>query len=210
MVDSNLSVSLEKIVSKYPHISHFISDQFIQEQEEKGLRCFILKRLNDIPTRSLAERHLPYLETLLTKASDLNGYERLGAILRRASDWDQHQEFIAQVEITLCFKKLLLVQEIESELPHRKGSVDIKAAFDNKTTFCEITSLQSLEKSLKSQISEKAIQQKINAATKRGLHMSEEEAKEEIEDKNSAKVLLEKTKKQLPQEFPGFLAVETL
>ncbi len=40
--------------------------------------------------------------------------------------------------------------------------------------------------------------------------MSEEEAKEEIEDKNSAKVLLEKTKKQLPQEFPGFLAVETL
>jgi hypothetical protein len=139
-------------------------------------------------------RHLPTLEKRLAQLAPVTGYDRLGALLRGASDWDQYQEVLAQVDITLWFKHSNLLKEIEPILPHRAGSGDVLLSFSGQDIFCEVNSPQSIASAIESRnvISENTGDKKQSKNTKRSL-----------------RILLRKTDDQLPPEYPGILALET-
>jgi len=190
-MENKRSSRLCTILSKYPHIHQFLDDDFIMRQFEfeSGLKCHILRRLDNERSSHGTSRHLPTLEKRLAELASVGGYDRLGPLLRGASDWDQYQEALVQIDITLWLKKRNLLGEIAPELPNGSGNADILVGFLQHNLYCEVSSFQSLGKSIQSRES------RI------------EKNKNRHKIKKIVRTSLDKTNRQLPQDYPGILAL---
>jgi len=185
---------LQQMISKFPYLHQFFDDSFIERQCESGLTCYIVRGLVspiDGWTVQESEQHLPSLESRLSKLATINGYDRLKHLLRGASDWNSYQDVLAQIDITHWFKEKSLVKEIEPKLPNNEGYSDILLSFAQQDIYCEAHSFQSILKSLQSQVLE---------IEKKGDGLKE--------IKKAVRHLLKETKKQLPQDYPGILALD--
>lgn len=184
---------LKATICRFPHLRQFLDDDFIREQCDSDLKCHILRRLDNRKSSYNMCRHLPTLEGRLAQLATVTGYDRLGALLRRASDWDQYQEALAQIDVTLWFKRNNLLKEIEPVLPHRAGRGDVLLSFSGQDIFCEVNSPQSIAKSIESR----------NVSESTGAEKQSKNAKRRL------RVLLGKTDDQLPPDYAGILALET-
>lgn len=206
-----LFTELERIISQYPLLSQSIHKRFIAKNCDEGINCHILKRLSDKESSSDMQQHLPTLERRLAELAPIHGYERLGNILRGATNWDEYQEVLSQLDRTLWFKRNKLLAEIEPPLPHRLGSSDMVLCFSSQIIYCEVSSFQSLYKTLltRSKKQEKTVQVEFPNAQKITLR-EEQRSEVQFEAQKVVRNLLEKTKRQLPQGYMGILALDTL
>jgi hypothetical protein len=183
---------LHSVLSRFPHVHNFLDDDFIKGQYEGGLKNWLLRRLTDEQSRCDAEQHLPTLESRLSELARPSGqyngagYGRLAPLLRKASDWDQYQETLAQIDITLWFNEKGLLKEIEPELSFRNGKADILLSFSGQDIYCECTSFQSITKSLASKASIEGRTIQTNARRR----------------------LLRKADSQLPPDHPSILVLD--
>ncbi len=198
-MESDCYLQLQPIISQFPRIHQFLDDGFIREQCESGLKNFVLKR---------ADNHegLLYLDNLLAELTSVLGYDRLGDRLKMACSWDEYQEFLAQMDITLWFKDKDMVKEIEPKLANAMGKADILLTFSQQDIYCEVTSRESLEKSIESKRGNDA--QKVQNLLKKEPWMTQQDAENEIEIDRILRVLLRKTSRQLPANHPGILALD--
>jgi hypothetical protein len=181
-MENQTHTELCKILSGFPHVYSFLNNSFVKKQCEGGLKNYLLVRLNNRQSVDRTLKRLPTLENRLIKlASSCNsnattGYHKLACRLQDACEWDQYQEFLTQIDITLWFKQKDLLKEIEPDLPHRKGSGDILLTFQQQDIYCECTSFQSIFKSLqaKSRSNDDKIQRKLAKLTKGQPWMSKE------------------------------------
>jgi len=159
------------------------------------------------------ERYLEFRATLEKSSSGLasvNGYDRLQSSIEDVADWDGFQAIKAQIDITLWFKQKSLLKEIEPELPYRVGNADTLLSFSQQDIYCEVTSPESLQKSIESKESKKQSEaKKVQILLKKQPWMSKQDAEHEIKQDRITRSLLEKTNKQLPRNYPGILALET-
>jgi len=202
---------LQPIISEFPHLYQFLGDDFIMGQCESGLKNHLLKRLDNKESSRGTRQHLPTLEKRLTKLDSVIGFDKLKPLLRGTSDWDEYQEILAQIDITLFFKHKNLLKEIEPELPHRAGNADILLTFSQQDIYCEVTSFQSIAKSIESKTKskEKEIQDRLGELRKREPWKTEGDIEDELKIRRAVRNLLGKTKRQLPPKFLGILALET-
>ena len=151
------------------------------------------------------------LEKMSAGLASVKGYDKFKRFLRGTSDWDQFQEALAQIDITLWFKQTNLLKEIEPELPHRVGNADFLLSFSQQDIYCEVTSFESLAKSIESltKDGDNKIESKFQKVRKAQPWITRHNIEDETQVKRIAKNLLEKTKKQLPPNYPGILALET-
>ncbi len=129
-------LQLQSTLSKHPHIYQFLDDDFIRKQCDSGLKCYFLEYLANKESKSKPCQYLPTLEKMLAELSSVTGYDRLARLLRGASDWDEYNEFLAQIDITLWFKQKSLLKEIERGLPCSTGVGDILLAFSQQDIYC--------------------------------------------------------------------------
>ena len=156
------------------------------------------------------ERYLQFQETLEKIAAGLtlvNGYDRLISIIEGVASWDEYMEIRAQINTTQWFKEKGLIKEIEPKLPHREGYSDILLSFSEQDIYCEVTSPESLQKSMESNKYNE--EKKVHNLLKKQPWMSKQDAEHEIEINRITRKLLGKTNKQLPLNYPGILALET-
>ena len=198
---------LQPIIFKFPHLHQFLDNDFIRGQCESTLKNFLLKRLENEKSSHFTCRHLPTLEKRLAGLTSVTGYGRLCSRLRVASDWDEYEEFLAQIDITLWFKDKGIVKEIEPELANSMGRADILFTFSQQDIYCEVTSFQSIAKSIESKA--KSEEKKIRELGKRQPWKMEQDVEHELKIKRAVRNLLDKTKRQLPSNHPGILALET-
>lgn len=156
------------------------------------------------------KRYLDFQATLEKMAAGLtlvDGYDRLIRTIKRVASWDEYMGIRAQIETAQWFKENGLIKEIEPKLPHREGYSDILLSTSEQVIYCEVTSLESLQKSVESKEENEA--GKIQNLLRKERWMSETEAKHEIKISRIARILLGKTNHQLPPDRPGILALET-
>jgi hypothetical protein len=99
------------------------------------------------------ERYLEFQATLEKESAGLaavKGYDRLISTIKDVASWDKYMEIRAQINITRWFKENSLLKEIEPGLPHRRGNTDALLSFSEQDIYCEVTSPQSLQESIKS------------------------------------------------------------
>jgi hypothetical protein len=151
------------------------------------------------------------LDRRLLELSSVRGYERLGHLLRGASTWDEYQEFLGQIDITLWFKRNHLLTEIEPGLPHRKGEADVLATFLGNDMYCEVTAFQSIAKSMSTMtnLEKGRVQKKLSVLQKRQPWKSKIDMEHDFDVKRAVRNLLAKTKYQLPINHIGILALDT-
>lgn len=198
---------LQSIISQFPHIYQFLDNGFIRGQCKSALKNFLLKRLDNEKSSHFTCQHLPTLEKRLAELTSVTGYGRLCSRLRVTSDWDGYQEFLAQIDITLWFKDKGILKEIEPELANSMGKADILLTFSQQDIYCEVTSFQSIAKSIESKT--KSEEKKIRELRKRQPWKTEQYVENELKIKRAVRNLLDKTKRQLPSNHPGILALET-
>ena len=192
-MENECYLRLQPIISEFPHLHRFLDDGFVSGQCESGLKCYILRGSAGLVngwTVDDFEQHLPTLEKRLAQLASVNGYNRLKPLLRGAVDWDKYEEVLAQIDITLWFKDKDIIKGIEPELPHRKGYGDVVLYFSQQDIYCEVNSFESLARSIESK--------------------TEQDVKNELKIKRTVRNLLDKTKRQLPPNYPGLLALETV
>lgn len=182
---------LRQIISEFPLLYQFLDDDFILKQCQSELKNYILKRLNNEVSSHDIRLYLPSFEKRLEGLVSVKGYDRLGSRLRGASDWDQHNDIEAQIDITLWFKRKNLLKEIEPKLPCREGYSDILLSFLQQDIYCETHSFQSIIKSIQPEESK-----------------TEKEWDELKGIKWAVRHLLKETSRQLPQDYPGILALD--
>ena len=156
------------------------------------------------------ERYLKFQATLEKESSDLASvkrYDRLISTIKGVASWDEYMEIRAQINITKWFKEKSLLKEIEPELPHRKGNTDALLSFSEQDIYCEVTSPESLQKSIESKKQSEA--NKVQKLLKMQTWMSKQDAEHEIKQDRITRILLGKTNKQLPPNYPSILALET-
>ena len=156
------------------------------------------------------QRYKQFQTTLLEKASKLvfiTGYNRLKSSIENVTDWDGFQAILAQINTILWFKGKGLVKEIEPKLPHREGYSDILLSFLNQEIYCEVTSPESIQKSIESEKPNEL--KKVQELIRKQPWMSEQDAEHEIRRNRIVRNLLYKTKRQIPPNNPGILVVET-
>ena len=156
------------------------------------------------------QRYLEFQATLGEMASGLvsiNGYDRLKSSIEDVADWDGFQAIIAQIDTTVWFKDRGILKEIEPCLPHRAGYADILISFSEQDIYCEVTSPESLQKSMESKKQNEA--KKVQNLLKKQPWMSKQDAEHELKINSAVRNLLDKTKHQLPPNHPGILALET-
>lgn len=192
-MDIEIYQHLQSILSQFTHINQFIDDEFIRQQCESGLKNYLLTRLANKNSSRDTSRHLPTLEKRLANLDTVAGYEKLKPLLCGASDWDEYQEALAQIDVTLWFKQRNLLKEIEPNLDCRVGSADILLSFNEQAIYCEVTSFQSISKSIRSEARSR----------------DEEADGRQREIERIARNLLRKTKRQLPPNHAGILALVT-
>jgi len=139
--------------------------------------------------------------------ASVKGYDRLKSRLNSVTDWDSYKEMSAQIGITLWFKEKSLLKEIEPELPHREGNADALLSFSEQDIYCEVTSPESLQKSIASKKQSEA--KKVQNLLKKQPWMSKQDAEHELKIERAVRNLLDKTKRQLPPNHPSILALET-
>jgi len=185
---------LKSIVSKFTHVHEFIDNEFILEQCKGGLKNYLLDRLanNDSAQNTLS--HLPTLEMRLAQLAPLSGYSKLRSLLQGASNWDAYEEALAQIDTILWFSQKKLVKEIEPILCHRVGKADILLSLNRQDIYCEITSFQSIIKSVNL----------IDNSRDKNRH------NEQVKIDRVIRILLSKTSRQLPPDYPGILALNAL
>lgn len=155
-------------------------------------------------------RYLQFQETLSKNSAGLatvNGYDRLKSSIGDVTDWDGFQAIWAQIDITSWFKHKSILKEIEPKLPHREGYSDILLSFSEQDIYCEVTSPESLQKSMESKKQNEG--GKVQKLLTKQPWMSKQDAEHEIKQDRITRFLLKKTNKQLPQSYPGILALET-
>lgn len=209
-MENECYLKLQPIISTFPHLHQFLDDDFIRTQCEGGLKCYFLEYLANEESRDKPDQYLPTLEKMLAELSSVTGYDRLARLLRGAPDGEQYREALAQIDITLWFKQKSLLKEIEPELPYRVGNADMLLSFSQQDIYCEVTSPESLQKSIESKESKKQSEaKKVQILLKKQPWMSKQDAEHEIKQDRITRSLLEKTNKQLPRNYPGILALET-
>lgn len=199
-------LELHSIIAQFPQIYQFFDDGFIKRQCESALKNFLLKRLDNEESRHFTRQHLPTLEKRLAELTSVTGYDRLKPLLRGASDWDEYQEFLAQVDITLFFKHENLLNEIEPELVNSKAKADILLTFSQQDIYCEVTSFQSIAKSIESEA--KTEEEKIRELRKRQPWKTGQDIEHELKIKKAVRNLLGKARRQLPPNHLGILSLE--
>jgi len=156
------------------------------------------------------ERYLQFQTTLKKIAvglASINGYDRLKSSIEDVADWDEFQAIKAQIDTTLWFKEKGLIKEIEPKLPLREGYSDILLSFSEQDIYCEVTSPESLQKLIESKKQNEA--KKVQNLLKKQPWMSKQDAEHELKMERAVRNLLDKTKRQLPPNHPGVLALET-
>jgi hypothetical protein len=156
------------------------------------------------------ERYLEFQATLEKESAELasvKGYDRLISTIKGVASWDEYMEIRAQINITKWFKEKSLLKEIEPGLPQRKGNTDALLSFSEQDIYCEVTSPQSLQKSIESRKQSEA--NKVQNLLKTQPWMSKLDAEHKIKQDRITRILLGKTNKQLPRNYPGILALET-
>ena len=148
-----------------------------------------------------------YLKEISAGLASSNGYDKIESRIKGVTDWEEYRAISAQINVTLWFKNKNILKEIEPELPHRVGSADILLAFSNHDIYCEVTSLESLAKTMESKNQDKG--KKILHKLKNQPWLTELGAENEITIDKIVRNLLEKTKKQLPPEYPGIIVLDT-
>ena len=206
---SNCYSQLKSILSNFPHLYQLFADEFIKEQCKKGLKNYILKSLYKDNTNRTWQ-HLPTIERRLIELASVVGYDRLTPLLRGAIDLDEHQEVLSQIDITLWFKQKKLLKEIGPKLPHRLGNADALLSFSGQDIYCEITSFQSLAKSikLKGTSDKNKVRSRWGRLKKHYPWLTEQDVENEIEEAKAVRILLKKTQ-QLPPAYTGILALDT-
>jgi hypothetical protein len=151
------------------------------------------------------------LEKMSVGLTSVKGYDKFKRFLRGTSDWDQFQEALAQIDITLWFKDKGILKEIEPELANSMGKADILLTFSQQDIYCEVTSFQSIAKSIESltKDGDNKIESKFQKVRKAQPWITRHDIENETQVNRIAKNLLEKTKKQLPPNYPSILALET-
>ena len=205
-MENDCYTRLNSVLSKYPHVYQFLNEGFIKKQCKKGFKNYLLKCLEDEESSSDTNLHLPTLEKRLAELDSIAGYDRLEPCLQGASDWDEYQEFLAQMNITLWFRQKNLLKEIEPELPHRDGYTDMLLSYLQRDICCEVTSRQSPPKSMRFLRDNEVL--KVQRLLSKQPWMTKQDAENEIEIDIINRKLLEKTKKQLPSGYPGIIAFD--
>ena len=202
---------LQSILSQFNHIYEFIDDAFIRAQCDSELKNYLLHRLANEDSSLNTLRHLPTLEKRLAELVLVTGYDKLAPLLKGASDWDKYQEALAQIDITLWFNQKNLLKEIEPRLPHRVGNADFLLSFSQQDIYSEVGSFQSIIKSIESKAKseEKRIQKRLRELRKGQPWRTEQHVENELEIERAVRSLLDKTKRQLPPNHPGILALDT-
>lgn len=159
-------------------------------------------------------RYLKYraaLEKSSAGLASVNGYDKIISRIKGVTDWEEYTAISAQINVTLWFKNKNILKKIEPELPHREGYADILLSFPNQDIYCEITSFQSIIKSIESKedIEEIKIQNKLRKIRKGQPWLTNQGIDNEIKIDKIVRNLLEKTNRQLPLNQPGILALET-
>jgi hypothetical protein len=191
--------SLRRTFSEFPLLYRFLDDTFIEGQCTNRLKNFFILHSDNVEA-------IQHLETLLQQLSDIKGYDRLGARLIGACDWDGYQEIMAQINATIWFRQKGLIKEIEPTLPHRTGSCDILLSFAEQEIYCEVWSAQSFMKAFESKKTEKA--GKAADLRKKEPWMSLEDAEHEIRNRDIVRILKQKTNRQLPPDQHGILWID--
>jgi len=156
------------------------------------------------------QRYLEFqatLDEIASRLASISGYDRLKSTIEDVADWDGFQAIFAQINTTLWFKEKGLLKEIEPRLPHREGYADILLSFSGQDIYCEVTSPESIQKSLESETEGET--EKVQNLLKKQPWISKQEAEHEIKHDRIKRTLLEKTNKQLPRNYPGILVLET-
>ncbi len=155
-------------------------------------------------------RYLQFQKTLGENSVGLvtvNGYDRLKSSIEDVADWDGFQAIWAQIDTTLWFKDKGILKEIEPHLPHRVGCADILLSFSEQDIYCEVTSPESMQKSLESKKNNEA--EKVRILLGKEPWMSKQHAEHEFKIRRAVKHWMSKTKQQLPANYPGILAIDT-
>lgn len=156
-------------------------------------------------------RYLKFQEVLrksLACLTSVNGYNKLETRINCVSDWDEYRAILAQIDVTLWFKDKNVLKEIEPRLPHREGFGDILLTFSNQDIYCEVTSFESLAKSIESK-KQDSDHKKVKSKLEKRPYLTRQDIEHEIKNDRIIRNLLEKTNKQLPKNHPGILALET-
>jgi hypothetical protein len=141
---------ITSILGKFPYICNLLDDKYIRKQCENSVTNHLFKRLLNAETFSSALEHLPTLEKRLVKLSGISGYTRLGSTLKAATDWDQYQELLTQIDFTIWFDQIGLVKEIEPGIPNSPNVADILLFHEGQDIYCEVSSFASLPKLMES------------------------------------------------------------
>jgi len=99
-----------------------------------------------------------------------------------------------------------MVKEIEPRLPNSRGKADILLAFLQQDIYCEVSSRQSLEKSITFKKGNDT--QKVQNLLKREPWMTQQDAENKIEIDRVLRKLLIETHRQLPKNHLGILALD--
>mgnify|MGYP001326911121 CR=1 FL=1 len=86
------------LYSRFSHLHQFIDDGFIRKRCESGLKSYFLRYLANKNSRYKPCQYLPILEKMLAELSSVTGYGRLAPLLRGASDLDEYNESLAQID----------------------------------------------------------------------------------------------------------------
>jgi hypothetical protein len=188
--------SLVKTISGFPLLHRFLNDVFIEGQCAVGLKNFFLVHSDNVEA-------LQHLEGLLQQLTEVKGYDRLGARLIGACDWDGYQEIMAQINATIWFRQKGLIKEIEPALPHRTGRCDILLSFVEQEIFCEVWASQSFMKAFETKKTGK-----VAVLRKKEPWMLQQDAEHEIRNRDIVRTLMSKTNKQLPPSQHGILWID--
>ena len=156
-------------------------------------------------------RYLQFQATLENSSIVLayvKGYDRLKSSIRAVADWDGFQAILAQLKTTSWFKDKGILKEIEPPLPHRAGYADILISFSQQDIYCEVSSLESLVKSIKSK-KQDTDNTKIKIKLQKQPYLTKQNIEHEIKRDRIIRHLLTKTNRQLPISHPSILALET-
>lgn len=148
------------------------------------------------------------LEKISIGLAYVKGYDRLISSIRDVADWDGFQAISAQIKTTAWFKDKGILKEIEPRLPQRLGYADMLLSFSQQDIYCEVSSLQSIAKSIESK-KQDTENEKIRIKRQNQPYLTKQDIEHDIKKDRITRNLLRKTNKQLPENRPGILALET-
>lgn len=156
------------------------------------------------------DRYLQFQATLKKHSiglADVKGYCRLISLMGDVADWDGFIAVLAQIETTLWFKNKAILKEIEPPLPQGVGYADILLSFSQQNTYCEVLSIESYPKSIAKK--QPKDDKKVEIMLGEKPFLTKQDIKHKIRKDKIVRILLKKTKKQLPENYPGIFALET-